>query len=74
MFWNNFYDKYWNFNNDKFVTILEKARKAKRHKQWDKKGNLNMEITLFESVSKKEMWGFVNKFSIFVNSWIDIKW
>ena len=74
MFWNNFYDKYWNFNNDKFVGILEKARKAKRHKQTGKKGNLSMEITLFESVSKKEMWGFINKFSIFVNSWIDIKW
>jgi len=74
MFWNNFYDKYWNFNNEKFVGILEKARKARRNKQSNKKGNLNMEITLFESVSKKEMWGFVNKFSIFVNSWIDIKW
>lgn len=74
MFWNSFYDKYWNFNNDKFVKILEKARKAKKNKMNEKQGNLNFEITLFDSVSKKEIWEFVNKFSIFVNSWIDIKW
>ncbi len=74
MFWNSFYDKYWNFNNQKFVAILEKARKAKRNKQMHKSGNMNFEITLFESVSKKDVWAFINKFSIFVNSWIDVKW
>ncbi len=74
MFWNSFYDKYWNFNNQKFVVLLEKARKAKRNKQLHKSGNMNIEITLFESVWKKEVWQFINKFSIFVNSWIDIKW
>lgn len=74
MFWNSFYDKYWNFNNKKFVVILEKARKAKRNKQMHRWGDLSFEFTLFESVSKKEVWWFINKFSIFVNSWIDIKW
>ena len=74
MFWNSFYDKYWNFNNKKFVDLLEKARKAKRSKQMHKWGNLNLEISLFESVWKKEVWAFINKFSIFVNSWIDVKW
>ncbi len=74
MFWNSFYDKYWNFNNKKFVELLEKARKAKRNKQMHKSGNINIEITLFESVWKKEVWAFINKFSIFVNSWIDVKW
>lgn len=74
MFWNSFYDKYWNFNNQKFVAILEKARKAKRNKQMHKSGKINFEITLFESVSKKDVWWFINKFSIFVNSWIDVKW
>ena len=73
MFWNSFYDKYWNFNNDKFVVLLEKARKAKRNKQKNKWGNMNIEITLFDSVSKKEVWEFINKFSIFVSSWIDVK-
>jgi len=73
-FWKTFYDKYWNFNNEKFVALLEKARKNKRNKQLNKQGNTNIEITLFESISKKEVWEFVNKFSIFVNSWIDIKW
>ena len=75
MFWNKFYDKYWNFRNQKFLDLLEKARKAKRNKQLNKTGSdlLNLEITLFETVSKKEVWGFINKFSIFVNSGIDIK-
>ncbi len=72
--WNNFYDKFWNFNNDKFVKILEKSRKAKRNKQMKKSGNMNFEITLFESASKKDVWGFINKFGIFINSWIDVKW
>lgn len=74
MFWKSFYDKYWNFNNEKFVKILEKARKARRNKQMHKSSNFNMEITLFDSVSKKEVWEFINKFAIFVNSWIDVKW
>jgi hypothetical protein len=53
---------------------LEKARKAKRNKQSSNSSNLlNLEITLFESVSKKEVWEFINKFSIFVTSGIDIK-
>jgi hypothetical protein len=30
--------------------------------------NKNIEITLFESVSKVEVWQFINKFAIFVNS------
>ena len=70
----SFYDKYWNFNNDKFVKILEQARKQRRNKQLHKEGKMNMEITLFESVSKKEVWEYVNKLSIFINSGIDIKW
>ena len=74
LFWNKFYDKYWNFNNEKFVSLLEKARKEKRNKTNNALVNKNIEFTLFESVSKKEVWWFINKFSIFLNSWIDIKW
>lgn len=74
LFWNKFYDKYWNFNNEKFVSLLEKARKEKRNKTNKALINKNIEFTLFESVSKKEVWWFINKFSIFLNSWIDIKW
>ncbi len=70
-----FYDKHWNFNNDKFVALLAKARKQQNNiRNWNKKGAKNIEITLFESVSKKEVWQFINKFSIFLNSWIDVKW
>jgi len=74
LFWNKFYDQYWNLKNEKFVDLLAKARKAKRNKINKKKGVWNIEITLFESVSKVEVWQFINKFSIFVDSWIDIKW
>ena len=75
MFWNSFYDKYWNFNNQKFIKLLEKARKAQRHKHLNKGSGLNnIEISLFNSVTNKEVWELINKLSIFINSWIDIKW
>ena len=73
MFWTHFYDKYWNFDNAKFLKLLEQARKE-QFKKGSKKGNLNIEISLFNSVSKKELWQFINKLSIFINSWIDVKW
>lgn len=74
MFFNtNFYDKYWNFDNSKFIELLKKAQKNRLKKKakvtWAKS-----EIVLFASVSRKELWQFINKLSIFVNSWIDIKW
>ncbi len=73
MLWGNFYDKYWNFENAKFLQLLEKARKQQFKSKWKKK-KLDIEINLFNSVSRKELWQFINKFSIFINSWIDVKW
>lgn len=73
-FWNKFYDKYWNFNNQKFIELLENAKKAKIKWTINRRGWWNIQINLFQSVSKKELWQFINKLSIFVNSWIDIKW
>lgn len=70
---NNFYDKYWNFNNSKFLKLLENSKKALKNKKTNKK-SANIEITLFNSVSEKELWKFINKLSTFINSWIDIKW
>ncbi len=69
-----FYDKYWNFDNSAFLALLEKAKKAKisKAKKWP--WFKNKEITLFQSASKQDLWQFVNKLSIFLNSWIDIKW
>jgi type II secretory pathway component PulF len=69
-----FFDSSWNFDNTKFLELAEKARKALRNKNKKWWLNKNMEITLFKSVSKKEVRQFINKFSIFVNSWLDIKW
>lgn len=70
--WNKFYDKYWNFNNEKFVKLLNKAKKAlyvpeRKTKMWD------IQINLFNNVSRKELWSLINKLSIYTNSWIDIK-
>lgn len=73
MFWNTFFDKYWNFDNSKFIALIEQARKLEaknRKKNWYK---TKKEIVLFSSVNKKEIWWFINKMSIFINSWIDIK-
>lgn len=76
MFWFSrykFYDKNWNFNNSKILDLLNKAKKANSRKNksaWF----LEKEISLFNSVSRKEVWKFINSLSIFINSWIDIKW
>ena len=73
MFSQKFFDDNGNFDNTKFVKLLEQARKqkyssTKKEKKWWK------QITLFNSVSRKELWQFLNKLSIFINSWVDIKW
>jgi len=73
-FWNKFYDRYWNFDNKKFIELLEESKKAQIKWAMKKKGWWDIEINLFQSVNKKELWQFINKFSIFVNSWIDVKW
>lgn len=72
-FWNKYFDEFWNFNNSKFTKLLADAKKLEK-KWWKKTGWWDIEINLFQSVWKKEMWEFINKFSIFVNSWIDVKW
>lgn len=74
MFGNNFYDKYGNFDNTKFIKLLQDAKKSRDESMNKKRSNFNQEITLFNSVSKKELWQMINKLSIFINSWIDIKW
>jgi hypothetical protein len=50
------------------VKLLEKSRNMKYKKSTSSINSLNLEITLFNSVSKKELWGFINKLSIFINS------
>lgn len=73
MFGNSFYDKYGNFDNTKFIALLEKTKKAQDNSKNKKKGNVNHDIALFNSVSKKELWQFINKLAIFMNSGIDVK-
>ncbi len=70
---NNFFDKYGNFENEKFLKLLTESQKWLKNRRNKSKG-LNIEVNLFNSVSQKELWQFINKLSIFINSWIDIKW
>lgn len=70
--WTQFYDEIGNFNNQPLLKLLEKAKKAKQKE----KNYINIEnkdIILFWGASKKEVWQFINRFSIFINSWLDIK-
>ncbi|USN59267.1 MAG: type II secretion system F family protein [Candidatus Peribacteria bacterium] len=53
--------------------MLSQARKQEFKKQKRESKGFSQEISLFNSVSKKELWQFVNKLSIFINSGIDIK-
>lgn len=73
MFEKRFYDKYGNFDNWKFIELLKKAQKQEIKSQLGKKA-AGKELILFASVSRKDLWQFINKFSIFINSGIDIKW
>ena len=74
LFGNKFYDKHWNFDNSQLIKLLEEARKLQNKTQKKWWAMANKDIVLFKSVNKKEVWQFINKLSIFVNSWIDIKW
>ena len=70
-----FYDSNWGFDNKKIIDLLKKAQKAQIKEQyWKKRRSGSWEIQLFMSAGQKDVWQFINKLSIFVNSGIDIKW
>lgn len=72
LIWSRFYDKFGNFDNRKFLELLNKARRQKLN--WEKKSGLwKTELILFKHVWRKDLWKFINKFSIFINSWVDVK-
>ena len=70
----SFYDKYGNFDNTKFIQLLKKAQKAQFKEDFKATWWAKKQVILFASVNKKELWQMLNKFSIFINSGIDIKW
>jgi len=74
MFWPEFFDKYWNFHAEPFNKLLKDSRKAMKARSSKWVLDSNVDIVLFESVSRKELWMFINKLTIFINSWIDVKW
>ncbi len=73
LFETRFYDKYGNFDNSKFIELLKKSQKQQLKAQLGRK-TWAKDIILFASVARKDLWQFINKFSIFVNSGIDVKW
>ena len=69
-----FIDNTWNFNNEKFLKLLDDARYAL--KTWKKPAWIVKKTTqqiIIGWISKKEVWQFINKLSNFLNSWIDLK-
>lgn len=69
-----FYDKNWNFDNAKIIALLKKAQKDQLKSEfWGNKRSAK-EIVLFARAWQKDVWQFVNKLSIFINSGIDVKW
>lgn len=74
LFWGTFYDKAGNFNNTKIINLLKKAQKEQLKSEFWKSKSWAKEIVLFAKAGQKDVWQFINKFSIFINSGIDIKW
>ena len=69
-----FIDNNWNFNNAKFLQILDDARYAL--KTWKKPAWIVTKTTqqiVIWWISEKEVWQFIDKLSNFLNSWIDLK-
>ncbi len=68
-----FFDKAGNFDNSKIIDLLKKAQKEQLKADFWQSRSGAKEIVLFAKAGQKDVWGFINKFSIFVNSGIDIK-
>lgn len=73
LFSKKFYDKDGGFDNTKIIALLKKAQKAQLKSQLGKKSSGAKEIILFARAGQKDVWQFINKFSIFINSGIDVK-
>jgi len=71
---NTFYDKNWNFDNRKIIALLKKAQKEQLKQEFWGRKKWSKEIILFAKAGQKDVWQFINKFSIFINSGIDVKW
>lgn len=70
----SFYDNNGNFNNRKILKLLSDAQKKQISSDPNRATKKSGAINLFAGASQKEVWQVINKFSIFVNSWVDVKW
>ena len=69
-----FYDKGGSFDNSKIIALLKKAQKQQLKEEFGTRKKSGWSIILFASANSKDVWQFINKFSIFINSGIDVKW
>lgn len=69
-----FYDKNGNFDNTKIIALLKKAQKEQLKSEFWATKSWAKEIVLFARAGQKDVWQFINKLSIFINSGIDVKW
>ena len=74
LFQSKFYDSSWAFDNTKIIALLKKAQKQQLKADFWGTTVAGKDIILFASAGKKDVWQFINKFSIFINSGIDVKW
>ncbi len=74
IFQSKFYDKSWAFDNTKIIALLKKAQKQQLRSEFWWANKKAKEIVLFARAGQKDVWQFINKFSIFINSGIDVKW
>jgi type IV pilus assembly protein PilC len=68
-----FFDKNGNFDNNQIIALLKKAQKAQLKSEFWGGKQAGKEFLLFAKAGQKDVWQFINKFSIFINSGIDVK-
>jgi len=73
LFWKTFFDANGSFDNRKIIALLKKAQKEQLKSQFWGGKKSSKEIVLFSRAWQKDVWQFINKFSIFINSGIDVK-
>lgn len=72
-FWNKwFYDKDWNFDSTKFLSLIKKSNEKLKNSK-NKSSWIWINLNFLSSIWKKDIRKFINKLSWFLSSWMDIK-
>ena len=68
-----FYDGSGNFDNRKVIELLKKAQKEQLKSEFGPSKTKKQGKAFFLRAGQKDVWQFINKLSIFINSGIDVK-